>query len=362
MLRRASFAVALLVGLACSKTAAPAKKGPVVAEGGGITVTADELKARLDEQSPMIRASFNNLDRKKQFLDNMLRFELLAKAAEKEGLANDPDVQFTMKKVMVSKYYQRFFQNDQAAKAVPDADVQKYYDEHKDEFHRPARLHAAHIFFKAEAGAPERSKKAAEAKKLLAKVLADEKKNPAAFAATARASSEDTVTKNLGGDLAFKTRDELVKTYGEPFAEAAFKLADNQTSPTVLETKEGFHLVRVLGRQPEVNRSLEEVKGQIAAKLNSQRKTKEFDEFVKKLREQANIKVNEAELEKVAVAAGPTGMGAPHGMGLGPRMPPAPSGSGAPPAAPAAAGSGPRAPSASAPASPAAPAAPGRSP
>jgi len=341
MLRRASFAFALLAGLACSKTTttSPAKKGAVVAQGSGITVTADELKARLDEQSPMIRASFNNLDRKKQFLDNMLRFELLAKAAEKEGLANDPDVQFTMKKVMVSKYYQRFFQGDKGASSVPDGDVQKYYDEHKDEFHRPARVHAAHIFLKAEAGSPERAKKAAEAKKILAKVLADEKKNVGAFTAAARASTEDAATKNMGGDLALKTRDDLSKAYGETFADTAFKLADNQTSPAVLETPRGFHLLRVLGRQPEVNRSLEDVKGQITARLNSQRKTKEFDEFVKKLRDEANIKVNDGELEKVAVAAAPFG-GAPHGAMPGPRVPPAPS----------------------APASPAAPASPSRSP
>ena len=344
MLRRATFAIALLAAIACSKASGPAKKGPVVAEGGGITITADELKARLDEQSPMIRASFNNLDRKKQFLDNMLRFELLARAAEKEGLANDPDVQFTMKKVMVSKYYQRFFQqDDKSGKSVPEADVQKYYDEHKDEFHRPGRIHAAHIFFKAEVGAPERAKKAAEAKKTLAKVLADEKKNVGAFTVEARTSSDDATTKSLGGDLALKTRDELAKAYGEPLAEAAFKLPDNQTSPAVIETPHGFHLLRVLGRQPEVNRSLEEVKGQIAAKLSSQRKTKEFDEFVKKLRDDANVKVNDAELEKVAVAAGPgahpmmPGMGgAPHAV-PGPAAPPVPAPAAPTPAAPASA-------------------------
>ena len=304
MVRRA--ALVLVVAAACSRGGpATAKKGPVVAQGGGVVITADELKARLDEQSPMIRASFQDLERKKQFLDNMLRFELLAKAAEKEGLANDPDVLFTMKKVMVSKYYQRFFQDKDAAANVPDAEVQKYYDEHKDEFHRPARIHAAHVFLKAEAGSPERARKAAEAKKLLAQVLADEKKNPAAFATAARTASDDAASKPLGGDLALKTRDELEKAYGKEVAEATFRTGDNQTYTSVVETPKGFHLVRVIGRQPELNRTLEEVKPQIAAKLNAQRKTKEFDEFVKKLRDDAKIQVNDAELEKVVVAAAP---------------------------------------------------------
>ncbi len=310
MLRRAMLAAALVAALACSK--APGKKGPVVAQGGGVTVTANEFKARLDEQSPMIRASFQNLDRKKQFLDNMLRFELLAKAAEKEGLANDPDVLFTMKKVMVSKYYQRFFQDQSAAAGVPESDVKKYYDEHADEFHRPARVHAAHVFVKAEAGTPERAKKAVEAKKLLAKLLVEEKKNPNAFATLARASSDDAATKNQGGDLAMKAQPELEKDHGKEVAEVVFKLGDNQTAPTVVEEPHGFHLVRVLGRQVEVSRGFDEVKAQVTARLNSQKKSKDFDEFVKKLRADANIQVNDAELEKVAVAAPsmPPGAGA----------------------------------------------------
>lgn len=336
MFRRATLAVALVAALACAK--GPAKKGPVVAEGGGVTITADELKTRLDEQSPMIRASFQNVDRKKQFLDNMIRFELLAKAAEKEGLANDPDVQFTMKKVMVSKYYQRFFQDQGAVKSVPEADVQKYYDEHKDEFHRPGRVHLAQVFLKAEQGTPERAKKAAEARKLLARILVEEKKNPSALSLVARESSEDDATKMVGGDLALKTEAELTQTYGKSFAEAALKLKDNETSPVVLESPHGLHLVRALGRQPELNRTLDEVKPQIAARLSSQKKTKEFDEFVKKLREDAHIQVNDKELEKVAVAAAPAGAmgggmmggmmgggmgGAPHGA-MGARPAPAP--------------------------------------
>jgi peptidyl-prolyl cis-trans isomerase C len=327
MVRRATLVAALVAASACSgsPSSGPAKKGPIVAQGSGIAVTADELKARLDEQSPMIRSSFNSPERKKQFLDNMLRFELLARAAEKAGLANDPDVQFTMKKVMVSRYYQRFFQEQQGAAAVPDEEVKKYYDEHQAEFHRPARLHAAHVFFKAEAAAPDRAKKKAEAKKLLAKVLADEKKNPGAFSVAARESSEDAATKPAGGDLGFKTEEELGKAYGAEVASAVVKLKDNETSAVVLETPKGFHLLRLFGRQPEMNRTLEDAKPQIAARLNSQRKSKEFDDLVKKLRDDAKIQINEAELAKVTVSAPPAGAPGPFGMGGSPHgMPPAP--------------------------------------
>jgi peptidyl-prolyl cis-trans isomerase C len=303
MLRKTSIVLAVAATVACGKGApSSSKKGPVVAQGGGVVITADELKARLDEQSPMIRARFTTVERKKEFLDNMIRFELLASAAEKNGLGNDPDVQLTMKKVMVSKYYQKFFQDAEAAKSVPEADQKKYYDEHPDEFHRPLRVHAAQVFLKAEASSPERAKKAAEAKKLLAKLQADEKKNPSAFPTVAREASEDVATKATGGDLSFKSQDELEKAYGKEVAEAVLKLKDNETASVVVESPKGFHLLHVYGRQVEMNRGFDEVKGQIASRLSAQKRTKDFDDYVKKLRADANIKVDDAALEKVPVS------------------------------------------------------------
>jgi peptidyl-prolyl cis-trans isomerase C len=313
MLRKTSIVLAVATAFACGKGAGPSKKGPVVAQGGGVVITAEELKARLDEQSPMIRARFTTVERKKEFLDNMIRFELLASAAEKNGLANDPDVQLTLKKVMVSKYYQKFFQEGDAAKSVPEADQKKYYDEHPDEFHRPLRVHSAHVFLKADAGSPERAKKAAEAKKLLAKVLAEEKKNPAVFTLTARESSDDGVTKAMGGDLSFKSKEELEKAYGKELAEAVSNLKDNETASAVVESPQGFHLVHVFGRQVEMNRSFDEVKGQIATRLLAQHRTKDFDDYVKKLRADAKITIDEAALEKVPV----TGVGSPSQPPMG---------------------------------------------
>jgi peptidyl-prolyl cis-trans isomerase C len=311
MLRKATLFIAIAAAFACGKgNSAAGKKGPVVASGSGVTVTADELKARLDEQSPLIRARFSTLERKKEFLDNMIRFELLAKAAEKEGLANDPDVQLTMKKVMVSKYYQKFFQEKDASKDVPEADIKKYYDEHPDEFHRPLRIHAAHILLAADAGSPDRAKKGADAKKLLAKIQGDEKKNPSAFTVAARESSDDAATKAMGGDLSFKSVEEVEKAYGKELAQAVAALKDNETASQVVETPKGFELVHVYGRQVEMNRGLDEVKAQIATRLGAQRKTKDFDDYVKKLRAEANIQVDDAALEKVSVASAAPAPGA----------------------------------------------------
>jgi peptidyl-prolyl cis-trans isomerase C len=338
MNRKASLALLAALALAaCGEkkdAAAPAKTGPAVAKGEGITITADELKARLDEQSPFIRQRFTSAERKREFLDNLVRFELLAREAEKQGLAKDPDVQLTLKRIMVQKLVQKSFAADpEAAKSIPEADLRAYYDAHPEEYRRPERLRVAHLLVKAPAGGPERAKAEAKAKKLLGRLRAEEKANPGAFAALVREASDDAGTKALGGDLGFRTREELAAQLSAEAAAAAAALPDGQTAGP-LTSPQGFHLVRRLGGQEAVERPFDQVKPQIAAKLQKDRRSKEFDDFVKGLREKANVKIDEAELEKVTVSAGAP-PGAMQGMG-GPMGGPMPMGGPVAPGAPAA--------------------------
>jgi peptidyl-prolyl cis-trans isomerase C len=86
-----------------------------------------------------------------------------------------------------------------------------------------------------------------------------------------------------------------------------------------------------------VDRKFEESKDAIRGRMARERRSRDYDEFVKKLHEQGNVKIDEAELAKVATseAPAPGGPGAPGQPQLirpagAPMAPPAP------PAAPAA--------------------------
>jgi peptidyl-prolyl cis-trans isomerase C len=98
-------------------------------------------------------------------------------------------------------------------------------------------------------------------------------------------------------------------------------------------------VIRVAGLQEELSRSFDQVKAQIGQKLGRERRTKEFDELVKKLREEAKVTVDDKALEAIVVAGPPPGgpQGGPPGMpGMPPGAPPM-SGPHAPPPAPPAA-------------------------
>jgi peptidyl-prolyl cis-trans isomerase C len=312
MLRRlALIGLAAVAISACSN--GPKKSGTAVAKGNGFTITSDEFKARLDEQSPFIRARYSTLDRKKEFLDNLVRFEVLAREAEKQGLRKDPDVEQTVKKIMVQKLVQKNFQDTSGASQMPDAELQKYFDDHKADYYRPKKVRAAAIVVAAPAGSPDRAKKLATAKKALEKLKKEEKKNSLAFAQVVTEFSDDAATKGVAGDLNFKTQDELEKGYSKELAETVFALKPGETSG-VIDTPQGFFIVKVTGQQDELNRPFEQVKSQIANKLFREKKTKEFDEWLKKLKDDAKVKVDDKALEAVEVAAAPANA-PPPGMG-----------------------------------------------
>jgi peptidyl-prolyl cis-trans isomerase C len=307
-----------LGGLACQQQQGPKKTGAPVARGNGILITTDEFKARLDEQSPFIRARYTTLERKKEFLDNLIRQEVLAAEAERQGLDKDPDVRNTLRKIMVQKLVQKRFAPDPTgASDVPEAELTKYYEDHKGDYMRPRKVRVHAIVFNAAPGTPDRAKKVALAKKTLQKVKADEKKNAMAFAQAVAELSEDLPSKQLAGDLQFKSEEELEKAYSKQVAAAAFALKPGELS-NVVEAPTGVFVLKFTGEQPELNRTFDQVKPQIAAKLSREKKTKEFDEWMKQLRENAKVSVDDKALESVEVAAGqpmPAMGGMPMQMG-----------------------------------------------
>jgi len=325
LMRRFLVLALCALGVACQpQHGNPKKSGAPVARGAGFTITTDEFKARLDEQSPFIRARYSTLDRKKEFLDNLIRQEVLAVEAERQGLDKDPDVRATLRKIMVQKLVQKKFTQDAAAPVdVPEADLQKYYDEHRAEYVRPRKVRVHAVVFNAPAASAERAKKLALAKKALQKAKTEEKKNPLAFAQIVAEYSEDAATKSSAGDLQFRSHDELEQSHSKAVADAAFALKPGETSG-VVQSPTALYLLRFTGEQPEVNRSFDQVRTQIANKLSREKKTREFDEWLKGLREKARITVDEKALETVEVAAPPPpalgapGPGGPMQMHMGP--------------------------------------------
>src|SRR3954449_5197158 len=132
---------------ACSKK--NEKSGPVVAEVGSETITADEMKQRLNETSPFLRARYNTLDRKKEFLENLIRNELLAQEAVRQGYDKSPAVKEQMKRAMIQELIRHQLDEKLTGQDIAEGDLKKFYEAHQDDFVKPERARVFHILLPA---------------------------------------------------------------------------------------------------------------------------------------------------------------------------------------------------------------------
>ncbi|WP_342374120.1 peptidyl-prolyl cis-trans isomerase [Myxococcus stipitatus] len=280
----------------------PQDSGPVVAVINDRSLSAQEVKAKLDEQPLFVRNRYTTAEKKKEFLDNLIRFELLVQEARRQGLENDPDVRATLEKVMVQKLLRK--QQEAAASApLDEAELRKYYDEHRSEFSKPERIRVSHLFLAAPASDTAlRAKSLAEATKILADIKSKES-DPlkTAFEVTATQKSQDTDSKSTGGDLGYRSREELTQAWGSAFTEAAFALQTPSELGQVVETDKGIHLIKLQNRQPGMDQTFDQAKPRIEARLQGERRAKAMDGLLEKLQAQAKIEVKDSVLEQIQI-------------------------------------------------------------
>ncbi len=154
---------------------------------------------------------------------------------------------------------------------VSDKELQEYYQQNIKRYQAPEERHAAHILIKAEKGAPadERAKAKARAEGLLAEV----KKNPAAFPELAKKNSDDPGSKDNGGDLGFFNRDAMVK----PFADAAFALKPGELSG-VVESDFGYHIIKLIEARGGETKPFDAVKANVEDEVKKQLAQRKYAE------------------------------------------------------------------------------------
>src|SRR5206468_401551 len=161
---------ALAIG-ACKKTSS----GPAVAHVGDEVITAEEFKRRIDEQSPFLRSRYNTLERKKELLEALVRNELLAQEARREGLDKSPAVREATKRAMIQELIKKQLDEKLTGSDLAESDLKAFYEQNVNDFVKPERARVYHIFLPAKDG-KERTAARAKAGALLKDIDARQKK------------------------------------------------------------------------------------------------------------------------------------------------------------------------------------------
>jgi peptidyl-prolyl cis-trans isomerase C len=302
----------------------------VLARIDDVTITLGDFEDRINRQSPYIRARYTSLEQKKEFLDSLIRFEVLAKEAARRGYDKDSEVVRTMKQVMITKLMRDELDNKISGSAVADDEMKKYYDANQNDFVKPEQVRVSAIIVK----------NRAQADRVLLDAKGEPGKTNKGFRDLVTKYSQDDETKLRGGDLRYfsasGTSDTGATNIPGSVVRAAFALANTGDVSGVVDAGNGsYYILKQTGKQHATTRSFEDAKPQIRNKLFRDLRLKAQQSFVDGLRGQAKIEVDEANLAKVRID--PNAIDDGHGHDL----PPTPQGSGSTAAPGSGPGSGP---------------------
>lgn len=275
----------------------PEQAKQVVAKVGDRVITLGEFADNLASQSPYLRARYQSPERRREFLENMIRFELLSLEAKDQGLDQRPDVQRVRRQVMVQQMMKKLFDEDGVKLSdITDEEIAAYYEAHRSEFIKPAQLRASVVLIKDKATAQ--------------RVFAEARKDPsdmAGFRKLAAKHNTHATTKARAGDLGFFYADASLPdqpAVPEVVREAAFDMSKvGSVYERLLNDDAGYYIVKLTGKRAALERSLEDAARLIQNRLWRERRSEAIEAFVAELRKKANVKEDLTLLKSIQVEA-----------------------------------------------------------
>ena len=265
-------ASATLAASAFAQTPAPAKK-PVApapaaaarpASAGDIAVPAEQLDLILKERlaqgqpdTPELRAVLR---------DELVNRELFMRAAKAKGIDRAPAMKTQMQVASDSILIRAYINEYLTANPVTDDVLKKEYETIKaglgDKEYR-----ARHILVE---------------KKDEAENIIKQLQGGAKFEELAKANSKDPGSKDNGGDLDWAVPSNFVK----PFSDALIALQKGKYTPTPVQSPFGFHVIQLDDTRDAKAPAYDEVKPQLAQRLQGQ----VIEKHLAELRVKAGVK------------------------------------------------------------------------
>jgi parvulin-like peptidyl-prolyl isomerase len=248
------------------------KDAAVVATVGSKKITLGEFNKKYNA---VVEQVLSNPPSKKVFLEDLVRYEIGLQEAKKRGLDRDPIVQDQMNQAMYKGLLEKELGEKVQNSKVSDAEMKAWYSKNP-------QIRVSTILIEVKPGATEAQR--AEAKKRAEQILKEVRSSKRPFEELVRLYSDDTTTKNLGGDVGWQSRITLNSAYYN----AANGLKTNEITTELVEVPFGFHIIKLTGR-----RAFEEApKREIRMAVFDEKRAVLFNQFFDRLKKNYPVNVN----------------------------------------------------------------------
>lgn len=268
-----------------------------VAQVNGEIITLGEFERRIDGMAPAARVRYSTQEKRQEFLDSLVVFEVLADEAEREGLTNDPVVMQTLKEVLAKRYLDRELRRRVSMKDITDAEVQTAYEADRAAYERPEQRRAIALVLDDQAALTE----------LLAQEHLDRLTElNARLTAFRRLAAKHNVDEQLarhGGDLGYLEPPHIAKGKLE-LSTALFALKEVGQMTAPIKHGDRWYALMLLEIRPAYRQPVEEVTRQIRTKLYEQRRLREQEALIQALKEKSRVQIFEDVLAKAKAPEG----------------------------------------------------------
>jgi len=223
-------------------------------------------------------------------LDNLIRAQLIAHQAVKEGLDKQPDTAHLIKMERLNILEQALSQKVLGDQQPTDDELKAEYDAEVAKLPK-TEYHARHILVATEPFA----------EKIIQRLKAGEK-----FSDLAKAESMDS-SKTNGGDLGWFTLDHMVK----PFADAVASLKVGEYTQQPVQTQYGWHVIQLLGTRPLTPPPFDQVKQRLVQIVQAKKFQAYTDELMSKAKVETFLDAQTDTESKSAQSGAPTTPAAP---------------------------------------------------
>lgn len=242
----------------------------VLAIVNGKEITQENLEYAMSKFPEDRRAYFAKEEGKKQFLEQIISWELLCDYAIEEGYENREDFKFQIQEAKKALLTQLAIQDTISKVTVDDDELIEYYNQNKDYFKEDEKVSAKHILVDSIDKANE---------------VLDTIKNGMTFEEAAKKFSS-CPSKENGGNLGSFGRGMMVPE----FETAAFSLEEGVLSQPV-KTQFGYHIILVDKKIDAEIKAFEEVKNTIKEHMLQEKQTHFYLEFVNGLKNKYGVEI-----------------------------------------------------------------------